>query len=318
MKNILVTGAAGFIGFHLSKFLKTKNNFVIRLDNFNTYYDKNLKYLRAKILNEKKIEIIKADINEKYLLDKIIKENKITHVVHLAAQAGVRYSFENPQAYIDSNLIGFVNVLEVIKKYKDIKFVFASSSSVYGLNDEIPFSVNHKTDKPTNLYGATKKANEIIAFSYHNLYKIPMIGLRFFTVYGPYGRPDMAYFKFTKNILDGKEIEIFNNGEMKRDFTYIDDIVLGTSAALDLDTNFEIFNLGNNKPIELLEFISIIEKKLSKKAKKKFVSMQKGEMITTFADISTSIKKLNYNPSTSIEEGLEKYIDWHLNTYLCQ
>lgn len=314
MKKIFVTGASGFIGFHLCLYLKNKGNFVIGLDNYNSYYSIELKNLRTKILNENNIEVIKGDINDKSLLDKILSNN-FTHIVHLAAQAGVRHSLEKPFDYVNSNLVGFVNLLEAIKNQKNIKFVFASSSSVYGLNDKIPFGILDKTDQPTNLYGATKKANELLAYSYHHLYKIPTVGLRYFTVYGPFGRPDMAYFKFTKNILDGKEIEIYNNGDMLRDFTYIDDIVKGTAASLDYDTNFEIFNLGNNNPTKLLDFISIIEKKLNKKASKKFITLQKGEMLSTYADISDSIKKLNFLPSTNIEKGMENFIDWYLKTY---
>ncbi len=314
MKKILVTGAAGFIGFHLCLYLKNQGNYVVGFDNFNSYYSVELKKLRSKILKENNIEIIKADLKDKNKLDKILLNN-FTHVVHLAAQAGVRHSFEKPYDFVNSNLVGFINLLEALKNYKDIKLVFASSSSVYGLNDKIPFSTEDKTDLPTNLYGATKKANELIGFSYHHIYKIPTIGLRYFTVYGPYGRPDMAYFKFTKNINEGKEIEIFNNGAMERDFTYIDDIVKGTAASLDYETNFEIFNLGNNNPVNLLDFISIIEKKLGKKAIKKFTSLQKGEMLSTYADISNSIEKLNFHPATNIEKGMEKFIDWYLKTY---
>jgi UDP-glucuronate 4-epimerase len=309
MKKILVTGAAGFIGFHICRFLG-KDHFVIGLDNFNNYYDVNLKYFRKKILQDENVEIIQGDIRQKDLLLKILKENSITHLVHLAAQAGVRYSLSNPESYVSSNLEGFVTILETLKQFP-IKFLFASSSSVYGLNNKLPFSTNDKTDHQTNLYGATKKANEVLAHAYHHLYKIPMVGFRYFTVYGPWGRPDMAYFNFTKNILEEKPIEIFNNGKLKRDFTYIDDIVKGTVAALDLELDFEIFNLGNNKPIELLEFISILEKKLNKKAIKKFLPMQKGEMLSTFADISKSKKLLNFNPTTSIEEGLKHFIDWY-------
>ncbi|NGX52054.1 MAG: UDP-N-acetylglucosamine 4-epimerase [Candidatus Anoxychlamydiales bacterium] len=315
MKNVFVTGAAGFIGFHLCKHLKKRNDFVIGIDNFNLYYDVNLKNLRKKILNDSGIEVIKADINDTEVLEKIIKENKITHIVHLAAQAGVRFCFDNPKAYVNSNIVGFVNLLEVLKDFKDIKLIFASSSSVYGLNDKIPFSPTDKTDRPTNLYGATKKANESLAFSYHHIYKIPMIGLRYFTVYGPFGRPDMAYFKFTKNIIEEKKIEIYNQGEMKRDFTYIDDIIEGTISAIDKAKSFEIFNLGNNTPINLLDFISIIEKKLGKKAIKIFKPFQKGEMLSTFADIKTSKEFLNYNPKTNIEDGIGKFIDWYTKTY---
>ncbi len=312
MKKILITGISGFIGFHLARFLKKQNHFVIGIDNFNSYYDPKLKYSRKKILNDENIDVITADINDKKKLKELITKNDITHFIHLAAQAGVRYSITNPEMYLKSNINGFVSVLEVIKNYPKIKFIFASSSSVYGNNTKTPFSINDKTDNQVNLYGATKKANESIAYAYHHLYKISMIGLRFFTVYGPWGRPDMAYFKFTKNILEKKPIDIFNQGQMQRDFTYIDDIIEGISKTLDYKTNYEIFNLGNNNPIKLMEFISIIEKKLQMPAIKNFLINQKGEMLTTYADIEHSKNKLNYSPKTSIYNGMIKFIDWYL------
>lgn len=314
MKKILITGIAGFIGYHLSTYLKNRNDFVIGIDNFNDYYDINLKTLRKNLLEEKGIKVIKADINEKDILEKLIIKNSITHVVHLAAQAGVRYSLENPSSYVNSNLVGFVSLLEVLKKFKNIKFIFASSSSVYGINEKVPFHVNDKTDNPANLYGATKKANEAIAFSYFNIFKIPTIGLRYFTVYGPLGRPDMAYFKFTKNILESKQIELYNSGNMKRDFTYIDDIVSGTVNAIDyVKDSFEIFNLGNNSPVDVPYVISLIEKFLNKKANiLKTKDSPKGEISTTFADISSSIKILNFKPKTSIEDGIKSFIDWYI------
>jgi UDP-glucuronate 4-epimerase len=312
MKRIFISGIAGFIGFHLARFLKKQNIYVIGIDNFNDYYDVNLKNLRRDILKKENIDVIKLDLNETKKLEEILKKNKITHFVNLAAQAGVRYSLQNPKAYLKSNIDGFVSVLEAIKD-KGIKLVFASSSSVYGKNKKIPFSVDDRTDSPTNLYGATKKANEAIGFAYHSLYKIPMIGLRFFTVYGPYGRPDMAYFSFTKDIIEGNEIKIFNNGNMLRDFTYIDDIVLGIYASLDFKSLFEIFNLGNNSPISLMDFIEVIEKRLNKKAKKVFLPLQKGEMLSTFADIKESQEKLNFNPKTTIEKGIDNFISWYEN-----
>jgi UDP-glucuronate 4-epimerase len=316
MKRIFISGIAGFIGFHLARFLKKQNIYVIGIDNFNNYYDVGLKNLRRAILEKENIKVIKLDLNETEKLEDILIENKITHFVNLAAQAGVRHSLKNPNAYLKSNIDGFVSVLEAIKE-KDIKLIFASSSSVYGDNKKIPFSIDDKTDNPTNLYGATKKANEVIAFAYHSLYKIPMIGLRFFTVYGPFGRPDMAYFSFTKDIIEGKEIKIFNNGDMKRDFTYIDDIVLGIYNALDLKSTFEIFNLGNNSPISLMDFIEVIENRLNKKAKKIFLPLQQGEMLNTFADIKESKEKLNFYPKTSIEKGMDIFISWYDN-YLRQ
>jgi len=312
MKKIFITGAAGFIGFHLCLHLKQRGDFVIGIDNFNPYYSVELKNKRTKILKENNIDVINADINDKNTIDKILQQD-ITHVVNLAAQAGVRYSFENPSSYVNSNLVGFVSLLEVLKNYKNIKLVFASSSSVYGLNDKIPFCTKDKTDLPTNLYGATKKANEAIAYSYHHLYKIPMIGLRYFTVYGPFGRPDMAYFSFTQDILDGKEIKVYNNGDMQRDFTYIDDIVKGTASAIDYETTFDIFNLGNNSPTNLIDFIHVIENHLNIKAKKKFLPLQKGEMLSTYADISKSKELLKFNPLISIDEGMKNFIDWYVN-----
>jgi UDP-glucuronate 4-epimerase len=316
--NILITGAAGFIGFHLAKHLKTsRNDFIIGYDNFNSYYDVNLKFLRQNILkDEHNINIVKGDIIDQEKLLKIISDNTIDCIVHLAAQAGVRHSLTHPEDYVHSNLNGFVSILEVCKKNPHIKLVYASSSSIYGLNKKIPFDVEDFSDFPTSLYGATKKANELLAHSYNHLYKIPMVGLRYFTVYGPYGRPDMAYFSFTKKILNNEPIDIFNYGKMKRDFTYIDDIVNGTTAAIDYDhkdKNFEIFNLGNNSPVKVLDFIKILESLLKKKAKINLLPMRKEEVIETFADIDKSIEKLNFKPSFSLEKGLEKFISWYLN-----
>ncbi len=307
---ILVTGAAGFIGFHLSLYLKKRKDKVLGLDNFNSYYDKNLKLKREEILKKNDINIIHADIKESAFIKKLLKEEKITHIVHLAAQAGVRHSISHPEDYIASNLEGFVSLLEACKD-EPIKFVYASSSSVYGLNKKTPFDTEDKTDQPTNLYGATKKANELIAFAYHHMYKIPMIGLRYFTVYGPWGRPDMAYYKFTKHILENKPLDIFNEGNLKRDFTYIDDIIEGTAAALDLSCPWEIFNLGNNKPVKILDLVALLEKKLQKKAIINYLPMQKGEVIETYADIEKSKNLLNFHPKVTIEEGLEEFLEWY-------
>lgn len=307
---ILVTGAAGFIGFHLSLYLKKRKDKVLGLDNFNSYYDKNLKLKREEILKKNDIKIIHADIKESSFIKKLIKEEKISHIVHLAAQAGVRHSISHPEDYVASNLEGFVSLLEACKD-EPIKFVYASSSSVYGLNKKTPFDTEDKTDQPTNLYGATKKANELIAFAYHHMYKIPMIGLRYFTVYGPWGRPDMAYYKFTKHILENKPLDIFNEGNLKRDFTYIDDIIEGTAAALDLDCPWEIFNLGNNKPVKILDLVTLLEKKLQRKAIINYLPMQKGEVIETYADIAKSKNLLNFHPKVTIEEGLEEFLKWY-------
>ncbi|KPK32638.1 MAG: hypothetical protein AMS24_03720 [Chlamydiae bacterium SM23_39] len=315
MKKILITGAAGFIGFYLSLVLKSKNHFVIGIDNFNSSYDKKIKFDRRDILKNNGIEVINEDINNKKFLIEILKKNDISHLIHLAARAGVRDSLKNPQEYIYSNIEGFLSVLEAIKEVKIKKFIFASSSSIYGNNKKIPFKENDITDFPTNVYGATKKADELMAYSYHHLYNIPMIGFRYFTVYGPWGRPDMSYFIFSKNILEDKEIKIFNHGKMKRDFTYIDDIIPAMINSLDLNADFEMFNLGNNSPIGLLEFVEIIEKCLNKKAIKKMLPMQKGEVEVTYADIEKSKKFLNFLPKTSIEEGIEKFIRWFKKYY---
>lgn len=309
--NILITGISGFIGFHTALALSQKEN-VIGIDNFSSYYSVRLKKQRAKILQKKKIKIYKKDIQNTIFLKKILKKHKITHILHLAAQAGVRYSLKNPSLYIDSNISGFLSILEACKN-EDIKIIFASSSSVYGNNKKIPFEETDRIDLPSNLYAVTKKTNELMAYAYHHLYKIPLIGLRYFTVYGPWGRPDMAYFSFTKNILSKKPIEIFNKGNMMRDFTYISDIVKGTVNALYIDEDFEIFNLGNNKPISLLYFVELLEKNLKTKAIKKFLPMQKAEVLQTYADIEKSKKKLHFYPNTSIEEGIEKFIHWYQN-----
>lgn len=312
--NILITGIAGFIGFHVAKYLSCEKNYVIGIDNFSTYYDTKLKDQRAEILKKNNVKIFKKDIQDQDFLKNLIKEHKIEYIIHLAAQAGVRYSLKNPSSYIDSNIHGFLSILETCK-YKNIKIIFASSSSVYGDNKKIPFSINDKTDLPSNLYGVTKKTNELMAYSYHSLYNMKLIGLRYFTVYGPWGRPDMAYFSFTKNMLEKKPIEIFNYGNMERDFTYIDDIVKGTVSALKIKDTFEIFNLGNNKPVPLLYFIKLLEENLNVKAIKKMLPMQKGEVIKTFADIEKSQKKLNFFPKTSIEEGIKKFTTWYKNHY---
>jgi len=317
MKKVLITGAAGFIGFHLAKHLKKLGHFVIGLDNFNNYYLPTLKEDRKHKLIQQDIPIVLGDIQDSSLISDLIEKNEITHVVHLAAQAGVRHSFTHPHDYIDSNITGFVCLLEALKNKPKTKLVFASSSSVYGLTQEIPFKENTCTDTPTNLYGATKKAGEALAFSYHHLYQIPMIGLRFFTVYGPWGRPDMAYFQFTKNILEGKPIKVFNHGDMKRDFTYIDDIIEGTTNALDLCSGYDIFNLGNKKPVSVLTMIEILENLLEKKAEKQMLPFQSGEMQKTFASIAKSNSLLNFFPKTSLEEGLKQFVYWYKEYFSC-
>ncbi|PIS02289.1 MAG: protein CapI [Chlamydiae bacterium CG10_big_fil_rev_8_21_14_0_10_42_34] len=310
MKRILITGSAGFIGFHLAMHLKKRGDFCIGLDNFNNYYDPKLKRTRADLLKKEGIEIIEEDIQDREQIKTLLETHKITHVVHLAAQAGVLRSLTHPDDYVSSNLQGFVSVIEACRFFPKIKFIYASSSSVYGLNEKTPFNVEDKTDRPTNLYGATKKANELIAHAYHHIYGLAVTGLRYFTVYGPWGRPDMAFYRFTKQIQEGKPIQVFNNGQMKRDFTYIDDIVLGTIAAIDLGADYEIFNLGNNRPIELLYLIQLLEEALGKKAIKEMLPMQPGEVTETFADIEKSQKHLKYQPSISIEEGIPLFLNW--------
>lgn len=310
-KRILITGAAGFIGYHLARHLKTRGDFIIGLDNFNSYYDLQLKKDRALQLQNDGIEILHADIRDRDLLQLAILRHGISHVVHLAAQAGVRHSLSEPDDYVASNLHGFVSVLEACRHFNNLKLIYASSSSVYGLNKKTPFSVDDKTDQPANLYGATKKANEAMAHAYHHLYGVSVTGLRYFTAYGPWGRPDMAYYHFTHKIANEQPIQVFNSGRMRRDFTYIDDIVQGTAAAIDLGAKCEIFNLGNNRPVEILDMISLIEKHLNKKAVKEMLPMQPGEVETTCADIEKSTALLNYHPSVPLEEGIPRFIEWY-------
>jgi UDP-glucuronate 4-epimerase len=310
MKRILITGAAGFIGFHLTKALKKRGDFCIGLDNFNNYYNPELKKNRASQLQKLDIEVITSDISDQQKIKQLLLDHGITHVVHLAAQAGVRHSLTHPDDYVSSNLQGFVSLLEALRLNSSIKLIYASSSSVYGTNKKIPFSTEDRTDHPTNLYGATKKANELIAHAYHHLYGIPVTALRFFTAYGPWGRPDMAYYRFAEQICKGEPIAVFNHGAMKRDFTYIDDIVRGTIAAIDLGAACEVFNLGNNRPVDLLYLIHLLEETLGKQAVKEMRPMQTGEVIETFADIEKSQKLLGFSPTVSIEEGISHFIDW--------
>lgn len=315
-KSVFITGSAGFIGFHLAKKLLENGTQVIGLDNVNNYYPRDLKWDRNKILEGfNNFNFYHADLCNKDSLDRISKDNDIDIICHLAAQAGVRYSIENPYMYQKSNLEGFTNILEMARKINIENFVFASSSSVYGGNKKVPFSVEDNVSKPVSFYGATKIANELMAYSYHHLYQIPMAGLRFFTVYGPWGRPDMAYFNFTEKILKNETINVYNKGYMKRDFTYIDDIVDGVISSLKRNYPFEIFNLGNNTPVNLLDFIGIIERKLGKEAKKNMLPMQQGDMYETYAEISKSKNMLGFNPRVSIEEGLTKFVKWYKKYY---
>jgi UDP-glucuronate 4-epimerase len=315
---ILVTGSAGFIGFHTSLALLEKNISVIGVDNLNDYYDVNLKKARNNILKKyTNYKFYKGDLKNLDFVKKIFDENpKINKICHLAAQAGVRYSITNPHIYIQSNIVGFTNLIEEAKNHKIKDFIYASSSSVYGYNHKIPFSVKDNVDKPISLYAATKKTNELIAHSYHHLFGMNCTGLRFFTVYGPYGRPDMAPILFSEAITKNKTIKVFNHGRMKRDFTYIDDIVAGILSALYHSYPYEIFNLGNNKSIELNYFIKLLEKELGKNAKKQMLAMQAGDVAETFADIKYSKQKLNFKPQTSIEAGIKKFVTWYKEYYV--
>ncbi len=313
-KKVLITGAAGFVGFHLARSLKERGDEVVGLDNFNDYYDPGLKKARSRELHKCGVQVIHADICDYPGLMHAAESHGIDCVAHLAAQAGVRYSLSHPHAYVASNLEGFVNILEVCRHLK-LKLVYASSSSVYGLNTKVPFSESDRCDQPASLYAATKKSNELMAHTYHHLFGIPVTGLRFFTVYGPWGRPDMAYFSFTKAIMEGKPIEIFNHGAMERDFTYIDDIVDGIVAAVDLESAHEIFNLGNHKPEKLMTLVQLLEEAVGKKAHKVFTGMQPGDVLTTYADIAHSHEKLKFSPRTSLVEGLNKFVDWYKQYY---
>ena len=322
-KKILVTGAAGFIGFHLSKRLLEEGYEVVGFDNINDYYDPNLKYDRLKILEGKEnFTFVKGDLADKGAIDALFGEDGFDIVINLAAQAGVRYSIENPQAYIDSNIIGFFNILEACRYKKVSHLLYASSSSVYGNQEKTPFSTDDNVDHPISLYAATKKSNELMAFTYSHLYGIPATGLRFFTVYGPFGRPDMAYFGFTNKIMKGEPIKIFNNGDMYRDFTYVDDIVQGIVNMLDhppkADKNgdrHKVYNIGNNKPEKLMYFIETLEKAIGKTAEKEYLPMQAGDVYQTYADVSELMKDFDFKPSTSIEDGLNKFATWYKQYY---
>lgn len=318
---ILITGTAGFIGFQLAKKFLNKNYKIIGLDNLNTYYDKNLKINRLKKLKRYKNYIhYNCDLSNFSKMNNIFKKNSLKYVIHLAAQAGVRYSITHPEKYISTNLNGFFNILELSKKFKIKHFMFASSSSVYGLNSITPYKEDHKTDHPVSLYGATKKSNELIAHSYYSLYGLKCTGLRFFTVYGPWGRPDMAYYNFTNKILNNKQIEIYNKGNLARDFTYIDDIVEMTFRIFKKKLNdkknlFEIFNLGNTRPIKLMTFIKLLEKLLKKKAKKKYVEFKKGDVKKTHASLNHTYHYIKYKPKIQLKTGLEKFVNWYKKYY---
>ena len=317
---VLVTGSSGFIGFHLCKFLLKKNINVYGVDNHNDYYDVNLKKNRLNILKKyKKFFFYIENLSSKNKINNIVKKNKINIIIHLAAQAGVRYSIKNPETYYKNNLEVFFNILEISRKNKLKHLVFASTSSVYGENLNFPLNENDHASKPLSFYAATKKSNEVMAHSYSYIYKLPCTALRFFTVYGPYGRPDMALFKFTKNILENKKIDLYNNGKHLRDFTYIDDIVEGIFSIMNKPNEniipFNIFNIGNGNSRKLSDYISIIEKKLGKKAKIKKLPLQTGDIIKTHSDIQKLKKFSKYNPKTNIEDGVSKFIDWFIKYY---
>lgn len=312
----LVTGSAGFIGFNTVKKLLNEGHFVFGVDNFNDYYDPKIKQDRNKILAENRnFKLYKGDLSDLEFVKNIFKENKIDIVCNLAAQAGVRYSIKDPYAYINSNIVGFTNLINEAKNAGVRNFVYASSSSVYGDQEKTPFSEDFNTDKPLSLYAATKKANELIAHNYHHLFGMNCTGLRFFTVYGPWGRPDMAIFSFTKAIIEGESIQIFNNGEMFRDFTFIDDIVSGIISACEKCYPFEIFNLGNHEPVKLSYMVEVLEKELGKNAKKEFLPIQPGDVLKTYADIKEAKEKLNWEPAVDIETGIKEFVSWYKNYY---
>lgn len=319
-KRVLVTGGAGFIGFHLSKRLLEQGVRVVGFDNLNPYYDVRLKHDRLKVLTPYEgYCFIRGDLADRDAVNAVFRECSPHIVVNLGAQAGVRYSIDHPDAYIQSNIVGFFHILEACRNFGVEHLVYASSSSVYGANRKIPFSTRDNVDKPVSLYAATKKSNELMAYTYSHLYQIPATGLRFFTVYGPYGRPDMAYYSFTQKILAGEPIRVFNYGDMYRDFTYIDDIVaavhkiLYNPPAADEDgTRHKLYNIGNNKPEKLMDFIRTLEKCLGREAKKEYLPMQDGDVYRTYADVSDLMEDFDFKPDTPISEGLEKFVSWYM------
>lgn len=330
----LVTGAAGFIGMHLSKYLLQRGDNVVGLDNLNDYYDVNLKKSRLAILESMSgFTFARIDLADRSGMAELFQREKFNKVINLAAQAGVRYSITNPYSYVDTNLVGFIHILEGCRHNGISHLVYASSSSVYGANTKMPFSIHHNVDHPMSLYAASKKANELMAHTYSSLYRLPTTGLRFFTVYGPWGRPDMALFLFTKNILEGKPINVFNYGKHKRDFTYIDDIVEGVVRVLDQtpepDQNWDamapdsatsyapyrLYNIGNNQPVDLKHYIEIIEKTLGKTARKNYLPLQPGDVPDTYADVNDLVKNVGFKPQTTVEEGISRFIDWYRQYY---
>ena len=330
MKKVLVTGSAGFIGMHLSKRLLSEGYEVVGIDNLNDYYSVNLKKYRTEMLNSNQNYYMNISSLEDYsALEKIFKDNQFECVINLAAQAGVRYSIEKPRAYIDSNIVGFLNILECCRHYEIPHLIYASSSSVYGANEKVPFSIHDNVDHPMSLYAATKKSNELMAHAYSSLYNLPVTGLRFFTVYGPYGRPDMAYYLFANAIRSGKPIKVFNYGKMQRDFTYIDDIVEGIVRLIKKEAPkpndswnrltadpagsyapYRLFNIGNNRPVELEYMISLMEKYMDKKAQREYLPMQQGDVPVTYADVDDLMEYIGFKPKVSIEEGLQSFVEW--------
>lgn len=333
MQTILVTGSAGFIGSHLSKRLLAEGHQVIGIDNINDYYDPQLKEDRLNQLNKKNYTFVKTDLEDLNTINQTFEKYKPEIVINLAAQAGVRYSLENPHAYINSNVVGFTNILEACRHYKVEHLIYASSSSVYGANTSKPFSTNDNIDHPLSLYAATKKSNELFAHTYSHLYGLPTTGLRFFTVYGPWGRPDMALFLFTKAIVNDDPIDVFNHGDMMRDFTYVDDIVESITRLTKRPAQpnpewsganpdpassyapYKIYNIGNNSPVRLMDFIEAIENKLGKVAKKNFLPLQAGDVPETYANVEDLFRDIDFKPETSIQDGVNKFIDWYLDYY---
>jgi UDP-glucuronate 4-epimerase len=331
---LLLTGAAGFIGFHTAQILLARGDEVIGLDNLNDYYDVTLKQARLAILQKfPNFRFVQLDVADRPNMASLFAQEKFQRVIHLAAQAGVRYSIQNPLAYIDSNVVGFANILEGCRHNKVEHLVYASTSSVYGANTKMPFSVHQNVDHPLSFYAATKKANELMAHTYAHLYQLPVTGLRFFTVYGPWGRPDMALFLFTKNILAGKPIDVFNYGNHRRDFTFVEDIAQGVVRAMDrpaqpnADWNsdapdpgtskapYRLYNIGNNQPVELLRYIECIENSLGKKAQKNLLPLQAGDVPDTFADVEDLVREVGYRPATPVEEGVRRFVEWYVGYY---
>ncbi|MCY2990317.1 MAG: NAD-dependent epimerase [Planctomycetota bacterium] len=334
MTKYLVTGAAGFIGFSVARRLLARGDTVVGLDNLNDYYDVQLKQDRlSQLVSQSQFRFVRADVADRNAIPALFSADQFDIVIHLAAQAGVRYSIQNPHAYVDSNLVGFVNILEGCRHHAVRHLAYASSSSVYGANTTTPFSVHHNVDHPLSLYAATKKANELMAHTYSQLYCLPTTGLRFFTVYGPWGRPDMALFKFTKAILEGQPIDVYNYGQMKRDFTYVEDIVEGVIRAADhpAESNaawsgqtpdpgtslapYRIYNIGNHQPVELLHFIAVLERCLGKTAEKNLLPLQPGDVPETCADVEDLMRDVDFQPATPIEQGIVRFVEWYRSYY---